>query len=263
MRAVAGIVIAILLSGCASSPVKWGSNATIAPGWRNLADAAVKAARDPGTWIPAVGAVGFYASGQDERIAHDLLENTPVYGSRGRASEVSDEHAILLDRLWVASVLVADSGTEHWFSNKVKGFAVQGLTVNFSQLTTNVLKKAVRRREPSPYLEHVEYEAFPSNHGVAPFTHVALIRRNLDYTGWSGYATVPIMLTAYALAGSAAYGRVESGLHHVSDQLAGAAIGNFIGLTLHDAFMGDDRSFFTLTPMDRGRTLVASYRYAW
>ncbi len=59
----------------------------------------------------------------------------------------------------------------------------------------------------------------------------------MDIPLWAKYS---INTVSYAAASGSAYQRVESGLHSFSDQMYSAAVGNFISIFIHDAFMADD-----------------------
>ncbi len=214
--------------------------------------------------MPAAGAVLVLASGRDDELTQDLIRNTPVYGSMADALQTSDDHSVMLDSLWIASLLVTTSDEEHWLADKSRGIVAEALMVNTSVVITNSLKKAIRRREPYEGLTHVEFEAFPSNHSTPQFTQVALIRRNLRYSRFNDVAKYSIISGAYLLASSSAYGRIEGGLHSVSDQLAGAALGNYIGTVLFDTFFEDETSWtMALSPTEDNRGARAQFSFAF
>jgi hypothetical protein len=56
-----------------------------------------------------------------------------------------------------------------------------------------------------------------------------------------------------------AWARIEAGAHYPTDVLAGAALGNFVSLFVHDAFLGGDCSVsVTVTP--QGVPALSFYR---
>ncbi len=236
----------------------------MAPGWDKFKRAAVNAARDPGTWVPAVGAVFSQASGQDEDLTQSAMDDNWLYASRYDAILASDEHRASLDKVWMVSMLASDSGSDadgDWFSNKAGGMLTQAAIVNVSIGTTNLLKRVTTRASPTEALNAKGYEGFPSNHSVPPFTQVALIRRNLRYTSVNDFTRYSIITGSYLLAGSSAYGRVEGGLHFLSDQLAGAALGNFLGLLMYDTFFEEEGKWgLTLYPVSNNTGAVANFR---
>ena len=123
--------------------------------------------------------------------------------------------------------------------NKFKGIVVQESALGATRITNNLLKKNIDRKVPSYTPVRPDHESFPSNHATEPFAAAALIRRNLEampLPKWSEYSLTGV---AYLAATGAAWGRVEMGLHYPTDQLGSAAIGNFLALFIHDAFMGE------------------------
>jgi membrane-associated phospholipid phosphatase len=161
-------------------------------------------------------------------------------------------------------MLATDSGEDRLFGNKLRGLFTETQIVNTSIVLTNGLKKVIRRAEPYEGLDQIEYEAVPSNHSTPPFTRVALIRRNLRYTRFNDFSRYTVLGASYLLASSSAYGRIEGGLHHFSDQLVGAALGNFIGLTLFDTFL-EEESLWSVSYSPginyRGGSLQFSYAF--
>ena len=222
---------------------------TASPGWSKFKGAAVSAARDPATWLPALGAVVVQASGRDRELTENVMGEGGQYGLSHEAVASSDRHRTRVDQLWMLSLLATDSGPEDVLSNKLGGALTQAAIVNVSIATTNGLKSVVRRSGPGEDMPADEYDGFPSNHSMPPFTQAALIRRNLHYIPVNKFTQYSLVTASYGLASASAYGRVEAGLHFLSDQLAGAALGNFLGLLMYDTFFEDNRSWsITLSP---------------
>lgn len=262
MNRIIIVLLIGILSGCASAPryTEWGSKVHMTTTFEKFKQASVKALKDPGTWIPATGAVLVMASGNDEQWTQDALHNNPVYGSKKEAADASEDANNTLDVLWFGSTLVTDSNGSA--TDKVKGIFAQGVIINISNTATNIIKRQIDRREPDPDLRHVEHEGFPSNHSTPPFTRVALIRRNLEYTNANDVTKYAVMTGSYYLATVAAYGRVEAGLHHFSDQFAGAALGNYIGLVLYDMFFEEDSNWnMSVIPLNGGALAQFGYQF--
>jgi len=234
MRALT-VVLLLGLAGCSGtlpSQRGWGEDATLEPGSERLRWAAERAARDPGTWIPALGAILFAGSGADRRVSDWAREEEPVMTDHAR---VSDTLRDVTDAGMFATALMTPSGPEEevW-ENKSRGVGVEALAVLTTIGTTNLLKETVRREQPNGG----GHSSFVSNHATEPFAHAALIRRNTDHLNLHPNAEAAVDGGFYLLAAGSAWARVEMGLHYPSDQLAGAAIGNFIALFFHDAFLG-------------------------
>jgi hypothetical protein len=132
--------------------------------WR---DAAVNAARHPGTWVPAMGAVVIAAGGWDRDISDWAIAQRPIFGSHEAAQDASD-----------------------------------------------ILRSSAQ-------------------------------------------------LALTALAAGTAWARIEAGQHYPTDVLAGAALGNFIAILIHDAFLSQDvRSEFSLlTGADKSVILGFEIRF--
>ena len=239
-RALLLLCFAMATAGCSSTGPKWGANATWTPGWARMQSAAVGAATDPGTWIPAAGAAAIVATDNDERLSDLYWDDKPVFGSEERASDRSDELRADLFRVHILTMLATPSGDTfgEWTANKARGALVQEGALGATRITTNLLKKNTDRKVPSFDPARADRESFPSNHGTEPFAAAALIHRNLQSMALPRWAEYSGTGAAYLAAAGSAWGRVEMGLHYPSDQLAGAAIGNFVALFINDAFMG-------------------------
>jgi hypothetical protein len=211
--------------------------------------------------VPAVGAALSQALGQDEDLTQSAMDDNWLYASRHDATLASDDHRVWLDKVWMVSMLATDSGDGDWFSNKARGMLTQAAIVNVSIGTTNLLKSLTNRASPTEALNEEDYAGFPSNHSVPPFTQAALIRRNLRYTPVNDFTRYSIITGSYLLASGSAYGRVEAGLHFLSDQMAGAALGNFLGLLMYDTFFEEEGQWgFTLYPINNNTGAVAHFR---
>ncbi|MGE0080531.1 MAG: phosphatase PAP2 family protein [Thiohalomonadaceae bacterium] len=227
----------LTLGACGTLPSNrgWGEDATLDPGRDRINRAAERAVRDPGTWIPALAAAVMAASGADARLSDWARDKAPVFGNGRNAAVVSDDLRDYTNVGMFATALMTPSGPQdEWLENKSRGVAVEAGAVLATIGTTNLLKDVVGREQPGGQ----GTESFTSNHATEPFARAALIRRNTDWLGLPGWAETAVDASFYLMAAGSAWARVEAGLHYPSDQLAGAAIGNFIALFIHDAFLG-------------------------
>lgn len=257
------LCLALASVGCSSTGPKWGEAATWRPGWENIRFAAVGAATDPGTWLPAAGAVAILATGSDQRLSDRYRDETPVFGSAERASERSDELRVDVSKAHLLTMLLTPSGSnaDEWIVNKARGVLVQETALGVNRITTNLLKKNTSRKVPSFSPNQIDRESFPSNHGTEPFAAAALIRRNLRAMRIPAWAQYTGTGAAYLTAAGSAWGRVEMGLHYPSDQLASAAIGNFLALFVNDAFMGRNAGKIGMKIAPGGLSANVSWRY--
>lgn len=239
MNVSAGLTALLLLLAGNQVQAEWGSNATLTPGWERLAGSAKEALFHPMTWAPAVSGLLVNASGRDDVWTESLYEETPVFGSPMQANAASDDYRAVSDALWVISILITDSG-EHPLQNKTKGALVQWGAITATRATSNILKAATEREEPGKTGDDVEGDAFPSNHATGAFAHAALVRENMKQTRLPRPTATAYTTVAYLAASASTWGRVEAGGHHVSDQLFGAALGNFMATFINEAFMGGE-----------------------
>jgi len=114
------------------------------------------------------------------------------------------------------------------FLHTVHGVLVQTAAIGTTRLTSNALKRAIHRDEPGAPPGEADGDAFPSNHATGPFAQAALVRENMQQTRLARPLATLYTGAAYVAASGAAWGRIEAGGHYVSDQLLGAALGNFV-----------------------------------
>ncbi len=256
MKLKTGFFGALLLIATSFAQAEWGRDATIRPGWDELGRAAKRALTHPMTWIPAVAGAAVFASGRDDDWTEELHEDAPVFGSSKAADDASDDYRTAADALWVVSILATDSGA-HPFRNKARGALVQVAALGATFATSNLLKSAIDRDEPGKSSDKAEGDAFPSNHTTGAFAHAALVRENMKQTKFRRSVANIYTGAAYIAATGSAWGRIEAGGHHLSDQLVGAAIGNFMATFINDAFMGSDSRMEISA--GNGDSLVASW----
>ncbi len=229
----------MFLSGCStiSSLHNDDKGLTFSPTWERVTTAAENALYDPGTWIPAAATVAVAVSGKDKEWALDTFNTRPLFKNQD-AHQISEQTRELLYLGMVATALPAQPiTTENRYLEGLTMATAQFATISATTLATGVLKKNISRKIPNYDPLQPDDESFPSNHATEPFAAVAVIRRNSDRLNVSdGWKTV-IKSTAYVTASVSAWARIEMGLHYPTDQLLSAAIGNFIGLFVHDAFL--------------------------
>ena len=237
------IVSILLFSGCAMHGSYWPDGER----WR---EAAVNAVTDPVTWIPAAGAVAMVAGDFDGKISDWAREETPVFGSQERANKASDDFRDYARYGMFATTLMVYDGEEYWLP-MAERLVVEYAGVAATAQVTGWLKASSKRERPNG----TNTRSFPSGHSSAAFAYAAMTNRNIDRLplkqGWK-YAAQTVE-TSFAVL--TAWARVEAGAHYPSDVLAGAALGNFISLLLHDAFLGKE-SMLRVQTDTQGNTLL-------
>jgi membrane-associated phospholipid phosphatase len=227
--------LAIALGACTtgSTGPYWGADATAAPGWDRIADAALKAALDPFTWAPAVGAAALQIEDLDDDIADWANDETPLFGSRGTAADVSDGLQAASVALYVGTGLPAPAPRDAWFASKAKGFAVGAAAIGATVGTTSLLKATTDRDRPLSQHD----DSFPSGHASFTSVSVRMTHETLRYYDLPHSARIAADVGLAGLTLATGWARVEAGKHHPADVLAGAALGNFIAVFATEAFL--------------------------
>jgi membrane-associated phospholipid phosphatase len=231
------LLVSLLAAGCGRLPDgrRWADDVTAAPGWERVGRAAHGAASEPETWVPAVAALVVLLFGDDANISGWAVDHTPLFGSPEGAARASD---VLAGTAYAAAVLsagAAPSGERAgpWFADKLKGFAVEAVTLAANDGTTLLVKRGTRRERP----DRSNRQSFPSAHTSGAAASAALTVRNIEACTRSPWAIATSRFAADTLVALTGWARVEAGRHYPSDVLAGAALGHFIGAFMHGAFL--------------------------
>jgi membrane-associated phospholipid phosphatase len=171
--------------------------------------------------------------GWDQEISDWAVANTPVFGSVENAAKWSGILHAADGVGMIATALSVDADENPW---RLRGrtLAVEGAAAFTAISLTEGIKYAAGRERP----DGSDNLSFPSGHASLTFAYTAACRRNLQATeldrGWR------IGLTAgfETLAIGTGWSRIEAQKHYPTDVLAGAALGNYIALLVHDAFLG-------------------------
>ncbi|MCI0348118.1 MAG: phosphatase PAP2 family protein, partial [Acidobacteriales bacterium] len=260
------LVLSICLSaGCGTlrNGRGWGQDAVWPVQWERIPKAAVRAALDPVTWIPAVGALVFTIDDFDEKTAHWASTQQPVFRSTSTARHMSDHLREALTYETLATALLTPSGDDvvDWSLAKAKGLGVEyygGLKL--TGFTTGLLKHGVGRERP----DGSDTESFPSGHASIAFAGARLSNRNLDSIELKPWLRNSLKASNLAMATATGWARVEAGRHFPADVLAGAALGNFLTTFIHDAFLNlpeDSDVAFRIEPSTRGVLAAASWSF--
>ena len=172
-------------------------------------------------------------------LAQELIDASATFG---------DNAAAVSATLQTQFPMVDDIGND----DMLDAFVVNGVY-------TLVLKAAVRRERPNEQ----DNKAFPSGHTSNAFALAAVAERHY---GWK--AGVP----AYLLASAVGVSRLQRNKHHLSDVVAGAALGYIVGRTVvRVAHLHQDRRNRWVDRLEqrRGRNISAvavankNARIAW
>jgi hypothetical protein len=258
------LVIVLLLAGCASLPngQRWGENATYRPGWERVRRSALEAVRDPGVWVPAIGAGVMQVGHADRETSEWAREHMPVFGSQRRADRWSDNLRSASMIAYLASALATPSGDDasSWLENKAKGYLVGFTAATVTSLARHQLKSGIDRERP----DGMDNASFPSGHTSASAVFTQLASRNLRSIRTSDHTQRALDIGLDALTIGTAWARIEAGAHFPSDTLFSIALGNLIASFVNDAFLGlteDPRIGLMLDATADGATLQYQLRF--
>ncbi len=246
-------LLIVLLAGCGtmSTGRGWGEDVSI-PTWERLKISAVKAARDPETWVPLAGVLVVSVGDLDTKISDWASRETPIFGSQNTATNTSNELRDALEVSFAVTALVTPSGdnAEDWLTSKFKALLVQGSAAHLVSEATTILKEGTNRTRPNG----VDNYSFPSGHSSQSHMLSTLASRNVNALRFSSKAKRAMRISFKSLAAGTAWARVEAKAHYPSDVLAGAALANFFSSFIHDAFMGLEEDTYVGLMYDREAT---------
>lgn len=234
--------VIVLFSGCGSlhNGRNWGQDATIFPGWQRIGNAALKAVVAPGTWVPALGAIGLQIDNMDERVSDWASDKTPVFGSNENADKKSDflRDAAFADYLITALATPSGQQPGEWMVAKAKGISVGYVALHSTRNTVFFIKDLIPRTRPN----QTHDDSFPSNHASKTAVMSMLASKNIDSLPISNIYKTSLKIGTFSLDAGTAWARVEGNRHYPSDVLAGMALGHFFGAFFNDAFLGLDQT---------------------
>jgi hypothetical protein len=228
-RLVNGALLAFLVSGCASLTERgyWGAAAGWPDGHR-LASSAVKAARNPNTWIPAAGALVFGVTSLDDKVSDNAIDNAPIFGRH--AESASDTLRDIAVASYLVTAIVAPSDT---LKSRFDGLLVGGTTLLVDRALVDGLKQVTDRERP----DGSNNRSWPSGHTSLAAVSANMTVGNLNYVNMPRWARLTANVGLYGTAAATGWARVEAGKHFPSDVLAGYAIGSFLARFAYDAFL--------------------------
>ncbi|MHB8481356.1 MAG: phosphatase PAP2 family protein [Nitrospiria bacterium] len=231
-------LVLMALSGCGTLPNgrAWGEDATLWPGLPKIRGAALHAIQSPVTWIPVAGTVVFSLGHLDQRVSDWASEKTPVFGSVDAADKASNSLLYTTIGGALLTALAAPSGPDS--ASKLKGLGVELAAGSATAGLTGLLHVGINRERPNGLSGY----SFPSGHSSGVFAAAALGGENVESLPLSDGVKTGVRTGFVTLAAGTAWARVEAKEHFPSDVLAGAALGNFISIFIHDAFLGLDEN---------------------
>ena len=210
--------------------------------------ATMNALTSQGTWVPLIGAGVVSIDDWDREISDWAVDNTPIFGSTERALEASDNLKTVTTVAMVGTALAVPNGEGAW-EWKPERLVLEVGAVQVNNLLTNGLKSVTGRERP----DGSDDRSFPSGHSSQAFARVTLACRNVDQipslaNGWG----TALKTSFRVIAAGTAWARVEGGVHYPSDVLFGAALGNFVAIFVHDAFLPAESNTRFTAVLSRG-----------
>lgn len=230
--AVGGVSI-LLLAGCASS----GRSSRFWPHKEQWRAALHHAARSPATWVPAAAAAAVAAGGWDGDISDWARRETPLFGSEQNAHRASDA-LLAASQVGLIATAIAVPAQDPPAPSRFERFAWEEIGVLAASGLTEGVKDLSARERPNGSSDL----SFPSGHATVAAAAATLAAQNLRLTRLSPGARRGLTAGLATIAVGTSWARVEAGAHYPTDVLAGAALGDFVSLLVHDAFLGSSTS---------------------
>jgi hypothetical protein len=231
-------LLGLFLSSCCTTrtPHILGEDATITPAINRISKSAKEALFEPQTWVPLAAAVLIAATNTDMKIQKWAEEERPIFGSTTNAIKYSDRLVKTSGWIYLGSLIITPGGNDlsGWLINKTKGFAAGASAISTTQLLTSELKTLAGRERP----DKSEMRSFPSGHSSAVAVNSVLTRRNIEYLNLSPFAEGSLNIALHSMTLATGWARIEGAKHYPTDILVGAALGNFVGAFINDAFLG-------------------------
>ena len=257
-------VIFLLISGCGTleNGRRWGQDAFWPIDLGRIGRAAHDAFFDPQTLVPLGGALVFAIDDFDERASDWAVDHNPIFNSVDDAKDASDylKDALEAEALITALATPGGDGSGQWAYSKLKGIGVEFIAACTTTGLTDSIKDATNRERP----DKSSKRSFPSAHASGAFCYMTLANRNIDSIDMPEALKPPLKVGNFLLASGVAWARVEGERHYPSDVLVGAALGRFLTVFIHDAFMNlpeDGSVDFVVFPAKSGAGVALSFRF--
>ena len=217
-------------------------------------DATVNAVRHPGTWIPVLGASVIAAGNWDGDISDWAREEKPVFGSWNAAQDASGALCSSTHIGMIATALAVPCDDESWLASMAWRMAWEHLGVIAAAYASDPIRRWTDRDRPNG-----GPRSFPCWHSTRASAYAGMGYRNLDLVRVRPAYRRSAQFILASLAAGTAWARIEAGQHYPTDVLAGAALGNFIAVLIHDAFLGrEERSTFSLRT-DADKSIILGF----
>lgn len=234
----------------------WGEDANLLPSLERIQKAAISAISAPETWIPLSGAFLIHITNSDYQISNWASTHNPVFRSRSNADNFSDYSLYFSRMAYYSSIFLTPGGdnVDVWMVSKIKGAAIGLASTQFNERSVGYIKQKGERLRP----DRTDHLSFPSGHTSKVAVHNMLTLRNLENSSFCSCAKTGLHIGISSATFATAWSRIEANRHYPTDVLIGAAIGNFFGSFIHDAFIGIEHRHdieFNLSTLENNLTM--------
>ena len=193
--------------------------------YERLKTSSYNAITHPMTITPLFSSGMLYATGYDEDITNHIIEKRYLDLSSNEDNLLRDINQYIV----YATILTTNENYEI----KAKRAVASWSSIRLSNTSTTLLNTYIKKETPLGG----DYWAIGSNHGTEPFAAGIMTYKHLENSNLNNFYKYGIVGLNYSIASVISLGRVEDGGHSVGDQFVNAAVGNFLGVFIHDFFM--------------------------
>jgi hypothetical protein len=182
-----------------------------------------------------MGAVVIAAAGWDHDISDWAVKEKPIYGSRNAAKNASDVLCSYAHIGMIVTSLAVPGKNEEWLFSMSKRIIWEHVGVFAAANLINPIRRNINRDRP-----HGGKSSFPSWHATKTASYVGMANRNVSLAKFSTPFFYSAQFILTSISAGTAWAEVESMEHYPTDVLFGVALGNFIAVLVHDAFLMDN-----------------------
>ncbi|WP_297430899.1 hypothetical protein [Sulfurimonas sp.] len=241
------LTIFLFMTGCSSSILSW----------KRAQQSAHNAVVDPMTWAPAIGSVALYTTKYDNHATQYFMDHKPIqcikFSSTDCADRANDYRLLNSVITFTTAVLINDEGN---ITKKLKRVVVEESSYIIGKSTVDMLE-SVGKKSP----DGTANDALASHHALEPFAGSAMTRRNVSQMNIPAFGKYAIVGVSYYTSTYAALTRVQDGAHSLGDQFVNMAVGNFLGLFIHDLFMLEDGIQLNVVPTKERVAMSVYYHF--
>ena len=232
---ILAIMVTFLFSNCATTRcVKDGH---LFPSGHELSAAFKNAGTHPGTWIPLLGATAVAVGGWDRDISEWAVQEEPIFGSYNGKQDPGDILSLSAHIGMLATSLAVQDNDTLWLCSLTRRLIWEHLGVIAAARLVDPVRRYTDRDRP-----HGGKRSFPCWHATKTAAYVGMANRNIQATNFSPFYKYSTQFILTSIALGSGWARIEANEHYPTDALFGMALGNFVAILIHDAFLIDNNN---------------------